>query len=230
MTLISFVHSDSNDKSKTAVILCCDHNTQNGHWKHSNGSVFFLSWLLHIYSLDFQISLTTHCVHNVNGQLSLYIWTLVMNSSLKIRTTGNVVQIGHLLLPQPTTEAITCCIQSDCTRVCWDKGKAIKWNNLVLWHYKQKSLLFHCWARGRNVLFELALFNSGAACAQHARVSELAQGPFAPGLGTSDTGPPGQGAGILTPGTSCSLRGRRGWHRAHGEHQTDRGLPNSLWP
>lgn len=69
---------------------------------------------------------------------------------------------------------------------------------------------------------------------QHAhstpRVSELARGLFAPGVGTSDVGPLGQGAGILTPGTSCSLWGRRSWHQAHGEHQTDRGLPNSLWP
>lgn len=49
---------------------------------------------------------------------------------------------------------------------------------------------------------------------QHAhstpRVSELARGPFAPGVGTSDAGPPGQGAGILTPGTSRSPRGRKG--------------------
>lgn len=49
---------------------------------------------------------------------------------------------------------------------------------------------------------------------QHAhstpRVSELARGPVAPGVGTSDAGPPGQGAGILTPGTSRSPRGRKG--------------------
>lgn len=38
----------------------------------------------------------------------------------------------------------------------------------MLWHYKQESSLFRCWAGGRNVLFEPALFNSGAACAQHA--------------------------------------------------------------
>lgn len=38
----------------------------------------------------------------------------------------------------------------------------------MLWHYKQKSLLFRRWAEGKNVLFEPALFNSWAACAQHA--------------------------------------------------------------
>lgn len=56
--------------------------------------------------VNFQISSTVlHLIHNVDRQLSWNIWALEMNSLLKIRTTGNLVQIGHLLFPQPTTEA-----------------------------------------------------------------------------------------------------------------------------
>lgn len=71
----------------------------------------------------------------------------------------------------------------------------------------EDSLLLPCWDVDRNALFESALFNSKAACAQHAVV---VQGRFAVGTGTSDERPLGQGAGILTPGTSCSPWGRRG--------------------
>lgn len=79
----------------------------------------------------------------------------------------------------------------------------------MLRHTMEDSLLLPCWDVVGNVLFESALFNSKAACAQHAVV---AQGRFAVGTGTSDGRPLGQGAGILTPGTSCSPWGRRGWH------------------
>lgn len=55
----------------------------------------------------------------------------------------------------------------------------------------EDSLLLPCWDVGKNVLFEPALLNSGAACAQHA---VIAQGPFALGTGTSDRRPLGQRA------------------------------------
>lgn len=55
----------------------------------------------------------------------------------------------------------------------------------------EDSLLLPCWDVGKNVLFEPALLNSRAACAQHA---VIAQGPFALGTGTSDRRPLGQRA------------------------------------
>lgn len=152
----------------------------------------------------------------MDKQLSWNSSLFEINYSLKIRAEGNLATDNSL---------ITCSIQLDCTKVGRDKGKVIKCNNLMLWHTVEDILLLPCWDLGRNVLFEPALFNSGAACAQQA---VIAQGPFALGTGTSDGRPLGQRAGILTSGTIFSPWGCRGWHWAHGEHQTDRGLPNSL--
>lgn len=117
-----------------------------------------------------------------------------MNSSLKIRTIGNLVQIGHLLFPQPTTEANNMLhpIRLDRSQRR-DKAQSHKTKQSgALTLQGEESSLFRCWAGGRNVLFEPALFNSGAACAQHAG---LARGPFAPGRRVRHIriGPPGSG-------------------------------------